>query len=98
MPTSRYFSQCPDFPSDLAVADIPIISFSNLEDDSGNESERLFDACTDHGFFLLDLRYSEQGAQLLQDAEKMFDLGAATFNLGSEALQKCAWQPPSLLG
>lgn len=98
MPTATYFNRCPEFPSDLPIADIPIISFSNLRDDSHNESDRLYEACTAHGFFLLDFRNSEEGATLLKDAETMFDVGAATFDLGPEVLHRYAWQPPSLLG
>lgn len=98
MPTKKYFSQCPEFPSDVSVLNIPNISFSKLQNDAEHKGEKLYNACTEHGFFALDLRDSEEGGILLKQAEKLFDIGAETFDLGSDALDKYAYQPPSLLG
>jgi len=99
MPTPKYFSRCPEFPSNLKLANVPTVSFSNLQNDSATESERLFEACTGHGFFLLDLRNSEDGAELLKDAEAMFDVTAATLTLGADVLNDYAYNPPkSLIG
>ncbi|KAH8645581.1 oxidoreductase [Tricladium varicosporioides] len=98
MPTKRYFSQCPEFPSDVSVLNIPDISFSELQKDAEKESEKLYNACTEHGFFALDLGGSEDGRELLKQAEKCFDIGTETFDLGSDVLNKYAYKPPSLLG
>jgi hypothetical protein len=100
MPTPKYFSKIPEFPSDVKVIDIPTISFENLKKGIEQDSDNLFEASREYGFFLLDLRNSEEGERLLKDAEKMFDLTAATFDLGPEVLeQKYAYNPPkSLLG
>jgi hypothetical protein len=98
MPTPKYFSRCPEFPSNLKLADVPTVSFRNLQKESATESEKLFEACTGHGFFLLDLRNSEKGAELLKDAERMFDVTAATLTLGSEILNKYEYKPPNLIG
>jgi hypothetical protein len=100
MPTSKYFSKIPEFPSDVSVINIPTISFENLKKGIEQDSEDVFEASREYGFFLLDLRNSEEGERLLKDAEKMFDLIAATFDLGPEVLkQKYATNPPkSLLG
>jgi hypothetical protein len=100
MPTSKYFSKIPEFPSDVKVIDIPTISFENLKKGIEQDSEDLFEASREYGFFLLDLRNSEEGERLLKDAEKMFDLTAATFALGPEVLEaEYAYNPPkSLLG
>ncbi|KAL9106452.1 MAG: hypothetical protein Q9227_008540 [Pyrenula ochraceoflavens] len=99
MPTSNYFSECPAFPSDVPIADIPILSFKKLQNHNDDESRKLYEACCAHGFFLLDLRASNEGEQLLKDAEKMFDLTAETLNLDKEELEKYAYNAPkNLLG
>ncbi|KAH6675882.1 putative oxidoreductase [Halenospora varia] len=99
MLTKKYFSECPEFPSDVSVLNIPNISFSKLQKTlNTSEGEKLYNACTEHGFFALDLRDSEEGGILLKQAEKLFDIGAETFDLGSDVLDKYAYQPPSLLG
>lgn len=95
MPTSKFFSRYPEFPSDVPVANIPTISFQRLQEvDNEHESESLFRACQEHGFFLLDLRESENGERLLEDAEMMLDLGATTLNLRKELLERYAYNPP----
>lgn len=84
----EYFKEIPPFPADVPIADIPTISYSNLKSDSKHDSENLFEACKEQGFFLLDLRGHEEGERLLKDAEMMFDLNVALFDLGNEALLK----------
>jgi isopenicillin N synthase-like dioxygenase len=96
MPSST--KQYPEFPSDVSIANIPIISLTNLESQSEKESKKLFKACTEHGFFLLELANSEKGSKLSKNAEKMFDIGAETFALGPEKLQQYTYQAPSLIG
>lgn len=96
MPSST--KQYPEFPSDVSIANIPTISLTNLESQSEKESKKLFEACTEHGFFLLDPANSEDGGRLLRNAEEMFDIGAETFALGPEKLQQYAYQAPSLIG
>lgn len=86
MPTSKYFKDCPEFPSDVPIADIPTISYLRLQGDFAEESENLYEACREHGFFLLDLRNSAEGEKLLKDAETMYDVSVDIFNLGPEAL------------
>jgi len=99
MPTLKYFKGCSEFPSDVSVVDIPTISFDDLENGSDQESERLYEACTRYGLFLLDLSKSGKGRRLLKDAEKMFDISAATFDLEPEVLERYAYNPPKdLLG
>ncbi|PQE21058.1 2OG-Fe(II) oxygenase family protein [Rutstroemia sp. NJR-2017a WRK4] len=86
MPTAKYFKECPEFPSDVPIADIPTISYLKLQGGSAKESENLYEACREQGFLLLDLRDSEEGEKLLKDAETMFDISVDIFNLGPEAL------------
>lgn len=99
MPTPKCFSQCPGFPSDLPVAQIPVLSFQDLQYNSDSESEKLYEASREHGFFFLDLRDSREGETLLQDAERIFHIAAMTLNLDKKVLDKYAYNPPrSLLG
>lgn len=100
MPTLKYFAEHPQFPSDVAVADIPTLSFETLKANSSDqESLKLFEACQEHGFFLLNLADSEEGEQLLKNAEGMFKLCAETLNLDRKVLDRYAYHPPKdLLG
>ncbi|PYH70799.1 oxidoreductase [Aspergillus vadensis CBS 113365] len=72
MPPQEYFDRIPPFPSDLPVASLSKISLEGLKNNTAGEVEKLFEACQKWGFFLLDLRESDQGATLLQDAEAMY--------------------------
>ncbi|PYI03761.1 oxidoreductase [Aspergillus sclerotiicarbonarius CBS 121057] len=99
MPTPKYFNRCPPFPSDIPVAKIPILSFKDLQNNSTIESEKLFNACQEFGFFLLKLTDSEAGEQLLRDAENMMDLTTTTLSLDRQILDEYAYKPPrDLLG
>ncbi|KAE8380750.1 oxidoreductase [Aspergillus bertholletiae] len=76
MPTPKLFEQCPPFPSDLPVVALTKVSLSALERNCLAETQKLLSACQEWGFFLLDLKGSDQGAAMLQYAEEMFDLTA----------------------
>ncbi|KAJ5108515.1 oxidoreductase 2OG-Fe(II) oxygenase family [Penicillium angulare] len=94
MPTPKYFQECPPFPADTPVHDLPTVSFLALKAGDTKESERLYEACRAWGFFLLDLRESEDGKTLLQDAEKMYDLTRETYSLDQSILDEYAYNPP----
>jgi hypothetical protein len=94
MPTLKYFAKCPAFPTTIPVADIPVFSFDRLQKGDEGEEEKLFDACQEYGFFLLDLKESSEGNVLLHNAEKMFDLTEATLNLDKKILDTHASNPP----
>lgn len=96
MPTSKYFSQCLDFPSgsEVPLANIPTVSFTKLQAGDSDESWTLYEACREQGFFLLDLRVSPEGETILQDGEKMFDLIGTTLNLDRDILAKYACDAP----
>jgi hypothetical protein len=94
MPTEESFAQSPPFPDDAPIADIPVIFYKGLLSNSSTESEKLFNACREHGFFLLNLRDSEEGEALLKDAESMFKISNATFDLGQDELMKYVCNPP----
>lgn len=99
MATSKYINQYPESPDDVKVVDIPTISLARLQEETTTESEALYKACRELGFFLLELQASEEGNALLEDAEKMFGITHETLNLGKEELERFAYNPPrSLLG
>ncbi|KAK2608362.1 hypothetical protein QQS21_003047 [Conoideocrella luteorostrata] len=94
MPTAKYFDQVPAFPPDVPLASLPKVSFPALQKNSDAESKRLFDACREWGFFLLDLKDSNEGEIMLHDAGNMFDLTAETFALDQATLDSYAYKPP----
>ncbi|KAJ5291697.1 hypothetical protein N7478_000948 [Penicillium angulare] len=94
MPTTKYFSQCPIFPSNVSTASLPKVSVEALRSRSETEGQILFEACQKWGFFLLDLRNSEKGNELLEITEHMFELTDETFNLGQTVLDDYAYKPP----
>ena len=96
MPTSKYFSGHPRFPTDptFSVADIPTLSLQQLQSGSDRESLRLYDACRQHGFMLLDLKDSPEGKALLHHAELMFGLIETTLGLDQHVLNRYACDAP----
>lgn len=81
MPHFTDFNRDPPFPSDIPIAKLKYISLADLRNGNELESEALFDACKQDGFFLLDLRGDEQGEMILSEAGKLFDIGKALFDL-----------------
>jgi len=69
----------------VPVADLPIFSLGELGDHDTDEAKRLFDACLEYGFFLLDLKSSKIGESLFHDAE----------NCLNSPLRLWAWLSPS---
>jgi hypothetical protein len=95
MTISKLFDESPEFPSNVAVANIPVISYQKLKDvSSEKESKSLYEASREHGFFLLDLRGSEDGERVLQDAGRMFDISRAVFDLETEVKLRYHSKPP----
>ncbi|PYH77452.1 putative oxidoreductase [Aspergillus uvarum CBS 121591] len=94
MPTSKYFAQVPPFPDDTPTVDLPTISLHRLKAHDPIESQNLFTASREWGFFLLDLREDDQGVRLMRQAEKMFDLDAELFALDQATLDQYAYDAP----
>jgi len=72
MPTPELFRSQPPFPDGLPTCDLTELSYKKLLAGDPDESSRLFQACTDTGFFLLDLRDLSEGQELLHDAEGLY--------------------------
>lgn len=94
MPTFRYFDKVPAFSTDVALAPTATLSLKKLQNGSERDSARLYEAARQWGFFLVDLKQSDEGEALLRDAEKMFDLTTETFALDQATLQSYAYTPP----
>lgn len=81
------FQDIQPFPDDIATAPLLRISLPLLRN-SPAESQRLFQACKDLGFFYLDLRDDSVGESVLGEADRLFDLSKELFGLGREKLNK----------
>ena len=81
------FPHLTPFPDDVPTAPLLRLSLSKLRNDPA-ESDRLFSASKDLGFFYLDLTGDDGGEELLDEADKFFVLGPKLYDLGRDELQK----------
>ncbi|MCJ1290368.1 hypothetical protein MMC34_001904 [Xylographa carneopallida] len=84
----RGFSNIPPFPDDVPCAPLLKLSYQKLLDGDVEESQRLFEASKQLGFFYLDFRDSREGASILEDVDRLFDVGEQLFDLDVEEKQK----------
>lgn len=99
MPTDRYFEKYPPFPLDIPVVNLQCLSYTKLLTDDVSESARLFQVSQETGFFLLNLKGSDEGETMLTHAETAFDLNEQIHQIEKDELQKYAFKPPAdLLG
>ena len=84
MPHFTEFNSKPPFPNDVPIANLECVSLANLRNGERKESEALFHACKNDGFFLLDLRGDKQGETILNEAGKLFDMSKTLFDLPYE--------------
>jgi len=66
MPTSKIFSKIPEFPSDVSVINIPTVPFENLKKDIEQDSEDLFEASREYGFFLAGFEELRRGREIVE--------------------------------
>ena len=97
MPTEEYFARYPPFPSDAPVAQLECLSLKKLLAHDAAECARLFQACQDTGFFLVNLRGTEEGEIMLKHAEMAFTLSEQIHQLDQEELKRYAFKPPANL-
>ncbi|CAG8953836.1 hypothetical protein HYFRA_00006728 [Hymenoscyphus fraxineus] len=84
MASQKYFDLYPGFPDDIPVARIAQLSLSKLTSGDEEKRVRLFKACTELGFFLLELNGDDGGGKLLTDLENMFRIEEELFDLPDE--------------
>ncbi|EAA66061.1 hypothetical protein AN0188.2 [Aspergillus nidulans FGSC A4] len=82
------FSGLPPFPDDVPTAPLLRLSLKDLLAGNETEIEKLSKACEDIGFFYLDMRDAGTVTQILEDADKLFEIGAGLFELPLEEKKK----------
>ncbi|KAL8658847.1 MAG: hypothetical protein Q9226_000737 [Calogaya cf. arnoldii] len=95
MPTEEYFARFPPFPSDVPVVQLECLSFTKLLANDTAERQRLFQACQDIGFFLVNLRGTDEGETMLKHAERAFKLTEQIHKLDQDELKQYAFKPPA---
>jgi hypothetical protein len=99
MPTARAFAAVPPFPSDVPVYELPKLSLKKLLSNNEEESSALFQSFREHGFMLLDLQGCAEGEEVLEEAEKMFEVTeAVTLGLPIEEKLNYPIKPPKIFG
>lgn len=78
----------PPFPSDIKTAPLFRVSFSKLLAKDADESKRILEACRTRGFFYLDLTGTDEGRELEQESEELFDVARTVFDLPLEEKKK----------
>ena len=97
MPTEELLKTVPHFPENVPTARLSRISLTKIISGDLLESEVLFQACKNDGFFLLDL-YGSQGENLLKQVDKLFEMNKDMFDEGETELMKFCTPPPGVLG
>lgn len=92
---SSVFPGLPPFPRDVPIAPLLRLSLQRLLDGDEDERERLWQACTELGFFYLDLRgaYSHDpidvdGSGFLDEADNLFKVAEEFYALPVHEKQK----------
>ena len=80
--------QYPAFPDNLPILPLARLSYAKLLSNDAVESEKLFQAAKDQGFFLPDLSDTPDGETTLRDVEATFGIGKSFFELGLEEKKK----------
>lgn len=91
-----YFSETSDFPvfpNDVPTAELHRLSIGKLLAGDTAESERLFDACTTTGFFLLHLQDDKCGSDLLEAVSPVFHVAQDLFNLDLDEKDQYSFKP-----
>ena len=78
------FPDLPPFPDNVPTAPLLRLSLQKLMNGDKHESEAFVKACTELGFFYLDLRGSMVGEKVLTDAERLFDVQKGLFDMELE--------------
>ncbi|GKZ24016.1 hypothetical protein AbraIFM66951_010514 [Aspergillus brasiliensis] len=78
----------PPFPSNIPTAPLLRLSLSKLQARDTTETHNLLQACKDIGFFYLDLQDTNEGTNLLHNADKLFPIGERLFDLPLDEKKK----------
>ena len=78
------FPDLPPFPTDIPTAPLLRLSLASLISHDSTELSRFTSACESLGFFYLDLTTHPTGTAILSDADQLFSVGEALFDLPVE--------------
>ncbi|CAD6587020.1 MAG: hypothetical protein ASARMPRED_002975 [Alectoria sarmentosa] len=99
MPTTKAFEAVAPFPEEVSVYKLPRLLLSKLLSDDPEQSRELFASFRAHGFALLDMQGCAKGDDLLQEAEKMFEVTReVTVGLDVEEKMKYEASPKQIFG
>lgn len=82
------FPGIPLFPDDVPTAPLLRLSLKNLLAEDEGEIQKLSKACEEIGFFYLDISDAGEATNILEDADKLFEIGADLFELPLEEKRK----------
>lgn len=82
------FPGIPLFPDDVPTAPLLRLSLKNLLAEDEGEIQKLSKACEEIGFFYLDISDASEATNILEDADKLFEIGADLFELPLEEKRK----------
>lgn len=90
---SAAFPDLPPFPADIPTAPLLRLSLQRLLDDEAEERQRLWKACTELGFFYLDLRGAHgvddlDGDTFNHEADRLFQVAEEFYSLPLKEKQK----------
>jgi isopenicillin N synthase-like dioxygenase len=88
----------PSFPSDVLVAKLNKISLDKLLASDKAQSAILFESCRTSGFFLLDLKGSREGEEMLGYVDRLFGIAEELYKMPMEDKQQYALRPGTAFG
>ncbi|KAK4694431.1 hypothetical protein P7C71_g3159, partial [Lecanoromycetidae sp. Uapishka_2] len=96
MPTKKHLGNFPSFPDGLQTINLPRISLNSLLSGDEAEAAALFQASAGLGFFLLDLRETTVGENLLREAKTAFDTSRTFYAWSTDEKGKFPLLPSNL--
>ena len=85
---TQAFPSIPPFPTNIPTAPLLRLRLSSLLSHNPSEIARFTSACESLGFFYLDLSNTTLGSSIINDADKLFDVGADLFSLPLDEKKK----------
>ncbi|RDW70929.1 putative oxidoreductase, 2OG-Fe(II) oxygenase family [Aspergillus mulundensis] len=83
-----HFPGIPPFPDNVPTAPLFRLSLKALLAGDKAEKQKLVEASEEIGFFYLDMRDADTLSHILEDADKLFDIGVGLFQLPLEEKKK----------
>lgn len=94
MVSTKLFQSSPPFPTDVPIAQLSTVSLAHLTSGSESETQIMFKACQESGFFLLDLNEDPVGEQMITELEQIFQVIHDTMHVSPEDIVRFHADPP----